>query len=166
MASACSRLSAPSRCSAARACWHSTRPLSFPLLLPCALPLRRPNGWELGDPCGNWTGGLAKPTWTASGAARARLRPRAAAAAAAAAAVRPALTARPRTTTPSSICSLRLQTDISLPGLKSSVPQTRSLPPDWTGICGANPCSAAAAAAAPAAATTTTTTRLRGAGQA
>jgi hypothetical protein len=68
-----------------------------------------------------------------------------------------------------SICSisrsLPAQTDISLPGLKSSVPQTRSLPLDWTGVCGANPCSASASAAAPAAAAATTT-RLRGAGQA
>ena len=22
-----------------------------------------PNGWELGDPCGNWTGGAAAPMW-------------------------------------------------------------------------------------------------------
>ena len=54
-----------------------------------------PNGWELGDPCGNWTG--AAPTWT---------------------------------------------TDISLPGLKSSVPTTHTLPLNWT-ICGKNPCAAA-----------------------
>jgi len=53
-----------------------------------------PNGWELGDPCGNWTGGTAVPTWV---------------------------------------------TDISLPGLKSSVPKVHTLPLDWT-ICGKNPC--------------------------
>ena len=69
-----------------------------------------PNGWELGDPCGNWTGGAAAPTWT---------------------------------------------TDISLPGLKLSVPKTRTLPLDWT-ICGKNPCPASADAADAAA------PRLRG----
>ena len=54
-----------------------------------------PNGWELGDPCGNWTGGSAPTTWS---------------------------------------------TDISLPGMKSSVPKTRTLPLDWVGVCGKNPC--------------------------
>jgi hypothetical protein len=40
------------------------------------------------------------------------------------------------------------------------VPKTRTLPLDWAGVCGKNPCPASAAAA------TTTTARLRGAGQA
>jgi hypothetical protein len=38
------------------------------------------------------------------------------------------------------------------------VPKTRTLPLDWAGVCGKNPCPASAAAA--------TTTRLRGAGEA
>jgi len=60
-----------------------------------------PNGWELGDPCGNWTlASKAAPTWT---------------------------------------------TDISHPGLRSSVPQTRKLPLDWT-VCGKNPCAGPAEA--------------------
>ena len=64
-----------------------------------------PNGWELGDPCGNWTA-AAKilPTWN---------------------------------------------TDISHPGLRSSVPQTRKLPLDWS-VCGTtNPCAGLETAASP-----------------
>jgi len=41
------------------------------------------------------------------------------------------------------------------------VPKTRTLPLDWAGVCGKNPCPAAAAAAA-----APTTARLRGAGNA
>ena len=39
------------------------------------------------------------------------------------------------------------------------VPKTRTLPLDWAGVCGKNPCPAAAADAPP-------TARLRGAGSA
>ena len=133
---------------------------------PCSsAPPCRPNGWELGDPCGNWTGGTAAPTWAAS---RTRVPPPPAPRSAGDARLaRPSLArslARSPAFSSSPFCSilrsLPAQTDISLPGLKSMVPKTRTLPLDWAGVCGKNPCPDSAAAA------TTTTARLRGAGQA